>query len=371
MPTVRVRPATQTGEAMPNDEAMWQAVLNRSGVSDGAFVYAVSSTGIYCRPSCPARRPKRAHVRFFAAAVQAEQSGYRACRRCQPAQAESPAKKIVRQVCIYIDEHTGAPPNLATLGALVGLSPAHLQRLFKKTVGTTPRQYAAARRLDRFKSQVKDGNNVADAQYEAGYQSSSQLYSEAPARLGMTPAAYSRGGLAADISFATTTTYLGDLLVAATQRGICAIRFGPSPADLEQTLRVEFPAATIRRDDSSLRPWVDALLNHLEGQGETLLDLPMDIQATAFQARVYEALRAIPYGSTRSYRQIAESLGQPTAARSVASACARNPVALVIPCHRVVRGDGSLSGYRWGLDRKRSLLANEAKSANPGAIQNG
>jgi AraC family transcriptional regulator, regulatory protein of adaptative response / methylated-DNA-[protein]-cysteine methyltransferase len=352
--------------AVMNDDARWQAVLVRERRCDGRFVFAVRSTGIYCRPSCPARRPRRAQVRFFAGPQDAERAGFRPCRRCQPREAVAPEVAVVRQVCRYLEDHPDGPTTLTALGAHVGVSPSHLQRLFKSLMGVTPRQYVEARRLDRFKDQLKEGDAVTGALYDAGYRSSSQLYTQAPARLGMTPATYRKGGEGMDIMYTTTASPLGGLLIGATERGLCAVRLGDSTADLEQGLMREFPAATIRRDDAALRPWVDALVRYLDGR-QPQLDLPLDVQATAFQSRVYEALRAIPYGSTRSYSQVAQAIGQPTAVRAVAHACATNAVALVIPCHRVVRDDGSLGGYRWGMERKRALLAQEAQAVESGA----
>jgi AraC family transcriptional regulator of adaptative response/methylated-DNA-[protein]-cysteine methyltransferase len=345
-----------------DDDARWQAVRDRDRGGDGRFVFAVRSTGIYCRPSCPARRPHRANVRFFATAAEAERGGFRPCRRCRPGDAAAPEAEVVRQVCRYIEEHPYDQVTLAALGAHVGLSPSHLQRLFKAVMGITPRQYAEARRLDRFKAELKEGDAVSGALYGAGYRSSSQLYTQAPARLGMTPTTYRKGGIGMNITYTTIDSPLGWLLVAGTERGLCAVRFGASTTALERTLQHEFPAATIRRDDAALRPWVDAVARYVDGR-QPGLDLPLDVQATAFQSRVYEALRAIPYGSTRSYSQVARAIGQPAAARAVAQACAGNPVALIIPCHRVVRDDGDLGGYRWGVERKRSLLEREAQAA--------
>jgi AraC family transcriptional regulator of adaptative response/methylated-DNA-[protein]-cysteine methyltransferase len=348
--------------AAADDEARWQAALRRDRACDGRFVFAVRSTGIYCRPSCPARRPHRDNVLFFADPAEAERAGFQACRRCRPGDALAPEVAVAQQICRYIDEHRYERATLADLGAHVGFSPYHLQRLFKGVMGITPRQYAATRRLERFKEGIKDGDVVASALYGAGYRSSSQLYEQAPERLGMTPTTYRKGGTGMTITYTITQSRLGDLLLAATERGLCAVRFGESPASLERTLRREFPAATIRRDEAALQSWVDAVTNYLEGR-QAQLDLPLDVQATAFQSRVYEALRAIPYGSTRSYSQVARAIGQPAAAREVGQACADNPVALVIPCHRVVRSDGGLGGYRWGAGRKRSLLEREAQAA--------
>lgn len=354
-------PQEQTAMEM-DDEARWRAVLARDRGYDGRFVYAVRSTGIYCRPSCPSRRPRRAYVRFFPGASEAEQARFRPCLRCRPQEAVAPEVEVVRQVCRYIEEHPDGPVTLAVLGGHAGLSPYHLQRLFKSIMGVTPQQYANARRMDRFKGQLKEGDAVTGALYDAGYGSSSQLYAQAPARLGMTPTTYRKGGAGMTITYTTVASPLGCLLVAATERGICAVSLGESAADLERGLHREFPAATIDRDDEALRSWVDVLVRYLDGR-QPQLELPLDVQATAFQSRVWEALRAIPYGGTRSYSQVARAIGQPAAARAVAQACAGNPAALVIPCHRVVRDDGGLGGYRWGVERKRSLLAREARAA--------
>src|SRR2546421_581196 len=349
-----------------DDDTRWHAVLVRDRRCDRRFVFAVRSTGIYCRPSCPARRPRREQVRFFAGPEDAECAGFRPCRRCQPRDAAAPEVEVVRQVCRYIEDHPDGPVPLAALGAHVGVSPSHLQRLFKSIMGVTPRQYVEARRLDRFKDQLREGDAVTGALYDAGYRSSSQLYTQAPARLGMTPTTYRKGGVGMHITYTTIASPLGCLLIGAADRALGAVNSGDPPAHREQALVRASPAATIQRDDSPLRPWVDALVRYLDGR-QPQLDLPLDVQATAFQSRVYEALRAIPYGSTRSYSQVAQAIGQPTAARAVAQACATNPVALAIPCHRVVRDDGSLGGYRWGLERKRSLLTQEARTAESGA----
>lgn len=347
---------------MHNETDLWQAVLNRDAQHDGAFVYAVRSTGIYCRPTCPSRRPRREQVQFFQEPTLAEQAGFRACRRCHP-NGDVPADPqlaLVQQVCRVLADPHAEPPTLDDLARQFHLSASHLQRAFKRIVGVSPRQYADEQRLSRFKQQLKDGEQVTQALYEAGYRSSSSVYEQAATQIGMTPTNYQKGGAAMDIAYTVTDSPLGCLLVAATERGICAVRLGDTATALETTLRDEFPAATLRRDDAELHGSVDMLLEHLRGE-QPHLDLPLDIRATAFQRRVWEALRAIPYGSTRSYRAVAESIGQPTAARAVARACATNPVALVVPCHRVVGSDGSLSGYRWGIERKRALLAQEAR----------
>jgi len=344
-----------------HEETYWQAVLTRDKHSDGTFVYAVRSTGIYCNPSCAARRPRREQVVFFPQPEAAEQAGYRACRRCRPQEASvyQLQLEMVQHACHYIDTHLEGPLTLEALGKEVSVSPYHLQRVFKRIMGITPRQYAQAYRLGQLKQQLKEGETVTTALYNTGYGSSSRLYEQAPAQLGMTPAAYRQGGKSMHIGYAIVDCPLGRLLIAATEKGICAVSLGDSDAVLETALHSEYPAAEIQRDGVELSQWVSTLLNHLNGQ-QPQLDLPIDVQATAFQWRVWQALRAIPYGSTRSYGQVAQALGDPKATRAVARACASNPVAIVVPCHRVVREDGKLGGYRWGLERKQRLLAQEA-----------
>lgn len=347
------------------DEALlWQSVLARDAEADGAFVYAVRTTGIYCRPTCPSRRPRQENVSFFALPEAAEQAGFRACRRCHPEQAaiHNPQVNLVQRVCRAIAANPEEPPTLASLSAEVGLSPFHMQRTFKRVMGITPRQYADACRMDRLKSELRKGEAVTSALYGAGYGSPSRLYERAPAQLGMTPAVYRRGGAGMRIHYTIVPCPLGLLLVAATERGICAINLGDADDTLADGLKKEYPAAEITRDAFGLDTAVAAIIGYLHGQ-EPHLDLPLDVQATAFQWRVWEALQAIPYGSTRSYSEIARAIGQPTAARAVAQACATNRVALAIPCHRVVREDGNVGGYRWGTERKRTLLAQEQAGA--------
>lgn len=344
-----------------NDDRRWRAVKVRDRDFDGRLVFAVQSTGIYCRPSCAARRPHRKNVVFYDTPGEAEYAGYRPCRRCRPDQraARDPQVEIVSRVCDYIKAHPDGPITLEALSEEVGLSPYHLQRTFKRIMGISPRQYADSIRLGVFKQQVREGEDVTGALYEAGFGSSSRLYERAPIHLGMTSAVYRRGGAGVRIEFATVGCFLGRLLVAATERGICAIKLGDTDATLEAALREEFPAAGIEQNPHGLTEGIKALLDYLEGD-RPMIDLPLDVKATAFQRQVWEALRAIPYGSTRSYAEVAKSLGRPTAARAVARACATNPTALAVPCHRVVREDGGLGGYRWGLERKRALLASES-----------
>lgn len=343
-----------------DEERFWQAVLEREAALDGAFVYAVRSTGVYCRPICPSRRPRRDQVLFFARPAAAEQAGFRACLRCRPGQPAAPDahEDLVARACRLIEASPEQPPTLDELGAAVGLSPQHFQRIFKRAMGITPRQYADARRLERLKARLRQGDTVTTALYEAGYGSSSRLYDQAPEQLGMTPATYQRGGAGAQISYALADSPLGRLMVAATARGVCFVSLGDDDAALAGALRDEFPAAEIRRDDDVLDEWVGAILRHLRGE-QRQIGLPLDVRATAFQRRVWQALQAIPYGETRTYRQLAVELGQPGAARAVGRACATNPVSLVVPCHRAIGEDGGLRGYRWGLARKQALLEHE------------
>jgi AraC family transcriptional regulator of adaptative response/methylated-DNA-[protein]-cysteine methyltransferase len=333
---------------------------------DGEMVFAVRSTGIYCRPSCPARRPRRENVAFFPRPEAAEVAGFRACRRCRP-KGSSPAQlqaAWVEDACRRLASLEEGRLRLADLGAELGLSPHHLQRTFKQVMGITPRQYADAVRLGFFRARLKKGADVTAAVYDAGYGSSSRAYEGAAARLGMTPGAYRKGGRGMRIAYTVVASPLGRLLVAATERGVSAVSLGDADAPLETALREEYPAAEVRRDDAGLKPWVARILQKMEGQ-EPAAALPVDLRATAFQRRVWEELKAIPRGQTRSYGEIALRLGQPSAARAVARACATNPVALVIPCHRVVAAGGGISGYRWGVERKRRLLEREAAASAP------
>lgn len=349
------------------EEAYWQAVLERDSQANGRFVYGVRSTGIYCKPSCPSRRPRREQVVFFTEPEAAEQAGFRACRRCQPRENDAQIE-LVQRACRYIEQHLDETVSLEQLGAELGLSQAYAQRLFKRVMGISPRQYAEAQRLERIKGQLKEGVSVTRTVYEVGYSSSSRLYERAPGQLGMTPTAYKRGGEGMQIKYAIVDSPLGRLLVAATERGICRIGLDNRDEVLESTLRYEYPAAEISQDGEHLRPWVTAVIRHLAGE-QPHLDLPVDIRATAFQWRVWEELRAIPYGQTRSYSDIASTIGRPKARRAVAQACKQNPVPLVIPCHRVVREDGNLGGYRWGAERKRQLLKLESERAESLASQ--
>ena len=346
------------------NEEFWDAVVARDSRFDGRFVFAVQSTKIYCRPSCTSRRAKRDRVSFFALPEAAEQAGFRACLRCHPKQATlvDPHVELIQRACRLIETQEDGTMNLETLGSSLGLSSFHLQRTFKNIMGITPREYAEACRTNRFKTKVRSGETVTTAMYDAGYGSSSRLYERAGSELGMTPATYSRGGREQVIDYTTAKSPLGYLLVAATGKGLCSVRLGDTPGTLEADLRNEYQAAEIQKSSGLLDDAVKQILAHLEGKLPHL-DLPLDIRATAFQRQVWQALQAIPYGDTRSYSDVARSIGQPKAVRAVARACATNPVALVIPCHRVIREDKSLGGYRWGIDRKKKLLADEKARA--------
>jgi len=347
-----------SSQAKTMNESQWNAVISRDLAADGAFVYAVTTTGIYCRPSCPSRKPKRTHVRIFEDSHEAEEAGFRPCQRCRPREARPPQSAWVRDVCDYIEAHATESLTLADLSAHVDVSPFHLHRVFKREVGVTPRAYADACRLQQLKRELKNEPDVTRALYAAGYGSNSRLYERAPNQLGMTPATYRRGGQGMTIHYSLTDCPLGRLLVAATDRGISAISIADTDQDLEATLREEYPNAMLCRDDAHLGRWVEIVLDYLHGQSLPS-DLPIDVQATAFQRRVWDELRRIPHGETRSYRDVAEAIGKPKAVRAVANACATNPVPLVVPCHRVIRSDGGLGGYGLGLDRKRALLDQE------------
>lgn len=351
----------------------WESVLHRDENSDGSFVYAVATTGIYCRPSCPSRRPKRANVRFFSSSEAAERSGFRACQRCRPQSRMKPVSAAVERAREYIDrrlsDHGEERITLALVATEAGLSPHHLQRRFKDIVGLTPAQYARARRSERLKGELRRGETVSRATYGAGYGSSSRVYEGASAQLGMTPATYQRGGAGIHIDYVVARTSLGHLLVAATERGVCAVTLGDDTAILESALAAEYPAATRERvtaPSSALGSWVGEIVACLDGERPGA-DIPLDLQASAFQWKVWRELQKIPAGETRSYTQVAAAIGSPKAARAVAGACARNRVALVIPCHRVVRQGGELGGYRWGLERKRQLIDRESAARNAAA----
>lgn len=336
------------------NENYWGAVEARDAGYDGKFVYGVRSTGVYCRPSCPSRRPQRAQVMFFPLPEAAEKAGFRPCRRCHP-NRENPDTELLRRVC----EAWGPEDEASDVAAGLGITMTKLRSLFRRTLGITPRQYADERRTASFKAQVRRGRGVTDALYEAGYGSSSRLYEGAAERLGMTPGAYRKGGRGASITYTTVACPLGRLLVARTERGLCAVSLGENDAELVAALGAQYPEAALARDSAALEQWAALIVRHTAGT-QPRLDLPLDLRATAFQRRVWDQLRRIPYGATSSYSEVARAIGAPGAARAVARACASNPAALVIPCHRVVRNDGAEGGYRWGAARKQKLLQTEA-----------
>jgi AraC family transcriptional regulator of adaptative response/methylated-DNA-[protein]-cysteine methyltransferase len=345
-----------------NTDYAWKAVLNRDRRGDGRFVYAVSSTRVYCRPSCPSRRPSRNHVTFFDSAPLAEAAGYRACLRCRPQSvAGSEAEELVERARRYLDDHADEPITLRQLAIHVGLSPFHLQRTFTKRVGLSPKAYQDAKRMERFTASLKRGETVTHATYEAGFGSSSRLYARVHTDLGMTPFVFRSGGMGVTLRYTTVPTVVGRMLVAVTEQGIAAVSLGETEVALVTSLRRDYPKAVLRRDRKGLEQPVSRLLQCLNGSAD-MDRLPLDVKATAFQRKVWQALQQIPRGQTRSYREIARMIGQPSAARAVARVCAGNPVAVAIPCHRVVRGNGHLAGYRWGLERKQRLLELEQRS---------
>lgn len=354
------RPADATVETAEADPR-WQQVLARDAAADGRFVYAVRTTGVYCRPSCAARTAKPRNVRFFPTPAEARAAGFRACRRCRP-DGPSPAAAsaaTIAEACRLIAE-AEEPPKLDALAAAVGLSPYHFHRRFKAVTGLTPRAYAAAHRAEKVRTELAAGRaSVTHALYDAGFNSSSRFYAASDELLGMTPTTFRRGGEDTDIRFAVGECRLGAILVARSARGICAITLGDDPAALVRDLEDRFPKANLIGADPGFEALVARVVGFVEAP-RLGLDLPLDVQGTAFQQRVWQALRGIPAGETVSYAEIARWLGAPSAVRAVAQACAANRIAVAIPCHRVVRADGGLSGYRWGVERKRALLASEA-----------
>jgi len=358
--TPRQSAAAKAPRPPRSDADRWRAVLARDERFDGLFVTAVRTTGIYCRPSCPARHPLRANVRFYRGHAEAEAGGYRACRRFLPKSASPWNESLVRvaRVCRQIESNLGERPSLRALAALAGLSPHHFLRTFQRATGVTPAAYADARRLETLKGHLRRKEEVTMAIYDVGYGSSSRLYERAPRALGMTPGAYRAGGEGAEILYATVATPIGRVLVGATARGLCSVKIGANEGVLARALRAEFPAAEIHRDPVGVGRWVKTVVEHLDGR-EPKAGLPLDIRATAFQRQVWEALCRIPRGETRTYAQVAHEVGRPKAARAVGRACATNPVPILVPCHRVLRGGGSLGGYAFGLPVKRALLGLE------------
>jgi len=348
---------------MLNPEQCWNAIQRRDREQDGRFFFGVVTTGVYCRPSCPSRRPLRGNVRFYENPAEAERDGLRPCLRCHPRENGDGAEaRPIHEACRWIEEHAGERLSLADLAARAGMSRFHFQRRFRAATGVTPREYGEACRMRQLKRELRQAGDVTEAVYAAGFGSSSRVYERASSGLGMTPMQYRRGGEGVAIRYATTQTPLGPLMLGATARGLCFLQFGASEEALAKVLRAEYPGAEIAPMEEGRQPefteWMEALDEHLAGR-RGALRLPLDIRATAFQMRVWKYLQEIPYGATRSYGEVAAGIGSPTSVRAVARACAANPVALAIPCHRVIRGNGELGGYRWGLARKQALLDRE------------
>jgi AraC family transcriptional regulator, regulatory protein of adaptative response / methylated-DNA-[protein]-cysteine methyltransferase len=335
----------------------WRATMSRDARADGTFVLAVRSTHIYCRPSCPARRPLRRNVVFFRTREEAEKQGFRACLRCKPNQVAGPIA-LVERATKRLAESGEDGVRFGAMATSLGTTPATLRRAFLQVTGLRPRELAEALRLARFKKMLRAGKNITDALYETGYGSSSRVYERSNAQLGMTPATYRKGGMGMKIGYSIAKTVLGKVLVAATDRGVSAVYLGDSEAKLVQELRDEYPRAELAPADDSFERWVKEIVQRVDGKPPRV-ELPLDLQATAFQRRVWQELQRIPAGTTRTYSQVARALGNPKAVRAVARACATNPVSIVVPCHRVIREDGTLAGYRWGLSRKEQLLAQE------------
>jgi AraC family transcriptional regulator of adaptative response/methylated-DNA-[protein]-cysteine methyltransferase len=354
--------ATARSQALPRRIAdrYWKASLARDTRADGKFVLAVRSTHIYCRPSCPARRPLRRNVVFFRNGKEAEERGFRACLRCRPNEIAASVALVESAVRRFLT-HEDAGLSLTKIAAELHTNSLALRRAFQQVMRLAPREVLEAARLSRFKSLLRSGKCIVDALYETGFSSSSRIYERSNAHLGMTPAAYQKGGTGMKINYAIANCSLGKVLVGATERGIAAVYLGDSENKLVQELKQEYPRAELSSGGAGFDHWVKEIVSRVEGQAPRT-DLPLDLQATAFQRRVWNELQGIPRGTTRTYSQIARALGNPKSFRAVARACATNPVSIVVPCHRVIREDGTLAGYRWGLSRKESLLARERKN---------
>jgi len=355
--------ATTFSDQPVSDDRAWRAVVQRDKQFDGAFVYAVRSTGVYCKPSCASRQPLRTNVRFFQTTSEAEGAGFRACRRCRPSEAsfQPPADASVERARDFLDRHADRAVSLRELAAHVKLSPSYLQRAFKRVTGLSPKEYQDARRVSQLKSRLRAGDSVSRATFEAGFGSSSRVYERADRELGMTPASFRRGGRGVAISYAIAGTPLGQVLVATTERGVCAVEIGTTDDDVLAALQRDFPHASLARGDDQHAEWIRAVVSAVRDPRQTIdARIPLDIRGTEFQQRVWKALREIPVGRRRSYAEVAKAIGQPNSSRAVARACATNRLAVIVPCHRVVRGDGELAGYKWGAERKKRLLAKES-----------
>ena len=348
------------------EERYWKAMLDRDSRADGTFFFAVRSTSIYCRPSCPARRPLRTNTLFFATRQEAEQEGYRPCRRCRPDEIPA-AALLVERAAKLLENDFAEPVNVSLLARMLGVGTAALRRAFRQQTGLNPKELSAALRLKRFKKLLRVGRSIADALYATGYGSASRVYERSNAQLGMTPAAYQKGGKGMRIKYTTSKSSLGEVLVAATERGVSAVYLGDAAPKLVEALQQEYPRAEITAEKGAFSEWVEEIVARVEG-GEPRRELPLDLQATAFQRRVWRELQRIPRGATRSYAQVASAVGKPQAVRAVARAIATNPVSVVVPCHRVIRSNGKLAGYRWGVKRKEKLLEREKNAARAGRV---
>ena len=359
VPKLPVAQAKIVARTFIDDESKWQALIKRDPAADGVFYYSVQTTGVYCRPICPARLARRANVHFYTTCEQAERAGFRPCKRCRPQDAPlaNRQRDAVIQACRLI-ENADDGLDLTRLAEALDMSPSHFHRLFKKVTGVTPKAYAAAQRANRVRDELERASTITEAIYGAGFNSNGRFYATSTERLGMTPTAFRKGGDGATIRFAVADCSLGSVLVAATDKGLCAIFLGDDPDVLARDLQDRFCEAQIMGGDETFDKWVAAAVGLVE-RPALGLDLPLDIRGTAFQQRVWQALRQIPPGSTATYTEIAKRIGQPTATRAVAQACGANPIAIAIPCHRVIRTDESLSGYRWGVERKAELLKRE------------
>lgn len=354
---------TEPATPFASEAARWEAFIGRDPAADGRFVTAVTTTGIYCRATCPARKPKRENVRFYGTPAEAEAAGFRACKRCRPqgaAEVGSPHAAAVAEACRLIAE-AEEPPSLDALARTAGLSRFHFHRIFKQATGLTPKAYATAERARRLREGLGRSATVTEAIYDAGYNSSSRFYAKSTELLGMTPSTYRAGGAGMRIRFAVGQCAYGAILAAASDKGVCAILLGDEPEPLVRALEDSFPKAELIGGDAAFEQWMARIVGFVEQPGLGL-DLPLDLRGTAFQQRVWRALSEIPVGATVSYADIARRIGQPKSVRAVAQACGANRLAVAIPCHRVVRSDGAVSGYRWGVERKRAILAREAGS---------
>ncbi|HYB84860.1 MAG TPA: bifunctional DNA-binding transcriptional regulator/O6-methylguanine-DNA methyltransferase Ada [archaeon] len=337
-------------------EEKWHAVRNRNWLCDGSFVFAVRSTGIYCNPSCPSRRPAMKQILFFSSSAEAERNGFRPCKRCKPNENRKPSQVLmIDRIRAYVEANLDKKLTLSTLSAEVRVSPYHLQRTFKRIVGVSPRKYVETLRLAKMKRSLLNGDTVTKAIYRAGFSSRSRFYENGSYRLGMSPGVLRRGGAGMRIRYTIVDCQLGKLLVAGTEFGVCAVCMGDSDVAVEKALSEQYFSADLHRNDECMREWVAQISEYLSGE-KFKLNLPLDVQATIFQSLVWDQIRSIPYGGTSSYSKIAIALGKPKAARAVARACATNPVAIIVPCHRVLGEDGKLHGYRWGKHRKQELL---------------